>query len=116
MQHIVQIHHRQIFQLMEKLIAEFADLEIDTAAQDLCAMIRRVSTKWTKESRVTYNRCQVKCACGKSTRRNNLKTHQKTTRCKKWHRRQRALKKKLKVKIEPCKKRKLKSKRRTVWL
>ena len=112
---------------MQSLREEFAGLLIDTTEKDLCAMIRRVSCKWTKQSRLSYNKVKIQCPCGRKTRRNNLAAHKKTSKCKRWHRRQKAAAKakkaravelQMKVKIEPRRprKRKLKSKIKTVYL
>ena len=81
---------------VEKLIQEFARIDLDGTGQELSDMISRVSVKWTRATRRAYNKKKVTCACGTKTRRSNLAAHKLTRDCKRWHRRAKAAKKALK--------------------
>ena len=81
---------------VEKLIQEFAQIDLDGTGQELADMISRVSLKWTRATRRAYNKKKVTCACGTETRRSNLATHKLTRNCKRWYRRAKAAKKALK--------------------
>ena len=88
------------------------------------SLTRLAACKWTSKTRVAYNKEKIQCTlslrkCGQSTRRNNLRSHQSSRKCKLWHRRQKAKARASAMrKPLPTKKRKrrLKSKIQRVWL
>ena len=98
---------------VEKLIQEFAQIDLEGTGQELADMISRVSLKWTRATRRAYNKKKITCACGTKTRRSNLAAHKLTRNCKRWHRRAKAAKKKAEKKKKT---RKLKPKSKRVWL
>ena len=104
-----------------QLAKKFSRLNLDTEEEELMRAIRKVDLGWSKKKHREWNKVKVFCACGTETRRNNLTTHKRTTKCKKWHRRLKAKKKKdalaAKLRLAPKpKRRRLKSKLKRVYL
>ena len=106
---------------LQELAKTFSHLNIDNEEEELMRAVRKVDLGWNKRKHREWNKVKVSCACGTKTRRNNLTTHKRTDRCKKWHRRRKAKRKKdalaEKLRLAPKpKRRRLKSKLKRVYL